>query len=195
MPNLRIKIMSNLFIFLHSFAGKWVLFDALVIVAARYFQYIVIGYAFILMHRTFVNRQVGINADLYIKKVTAQFVTIGTSIGLAFILTVIIKITLAIPRPFLNGVDTLFIYGGYNSFPSGHATIFAALCVSMFLFHKVRGWWFFASAIIIGVARIIAGVHYPIDILGGYIIGAVSAYFVCIYLRPFFIKRFHLFDY
>lgn len=187
--------MSKLFIFLHGFAGQWAIFDALVIVAARYFQYIVIGYALILMHRTLVNRQPGINPDLYIKKAVSQFVAIVTSISLAFVITLIIKITLAIPRPFLDGVNTLFVYGGYNSFPSNHATIFAALCVSMFLFHKVRGWWFFASAIIIGVSRVIAGVHYPIDIFVGYIIGAISAYFVCVYLRPFFIRKFHLFDY
>lgn len=187
--------MSNLFIFLHSFAGRWDLFDALVIVAARYFQYIVIIYAIILIHRTLVDREPGINPDLYIKKATSQFVSISGSILLAFVITEIIKISFAIPRPFLNGVDTLFNYGGYNSFPSAHATVFAALCVSMFLFHKVRGWWFLVSAIIIGLARVIAGVHYPIDIFVGYVIGALSAYFVCVYLRPIMIRKFHLFDY
>ena len=30
----------------------------------------------------------------------------------------------------------------------------------------------------LGLARIIAGVHFPIDILGGFIIGALVAYFV-----------------
>ncbi len=187
--------MSNLFIFLHSLTGHHDLFDALVIVAARYFQYIVIGYACILMYRTLVNRQPGLNPDLYIKKATSQFVSISASIALAFVVTVIIKMTLAIPRPFLNGIETLFVYGGYNSFPSGHAAIFAALCVSMFLFHKMRGWWFLVSAGIIGIARVIAGVHYPIDIFVGYLIGGVSAYIVCVYVRPWAIRSFQLFDY
>ena len=33
-------------------------------------------------------------------------------------------------------------------------------------------------ALLIGVARIIAGVHFPIDILGGFIIGFIVAYFI-----------------
>jgi len=33
-------------------------------------------------------------------------------------------------------------------------------------------------AFLIGIARIIAGVHFPIDILGGFILGAGIAYLI-----------------
>jgi undecaprenyl-diphosphatase len=87
-------------------------------------------------------------------------------------------------------VTPLFIHGGYNSFPSGHATFFASLALAMFFYHKKRGWYFLLSALIIGLARIISGVHYPIDIVAGYIIGVCSAYFVIKLFRPWFKRKF-----
>jgi undecaprenyl-diphosphatase len=109
---------------------------------------------------------------------------------LAMGITYIIKYSLHIPRPFLSGVTPLFVHGGYNSFPSGHATFFASLALAMFFYHKKRGWWFLISAIAIGLARIIAGVHYPIDVAVGYIIGIASSYFIIKIFRPWFKKKF-----
>jgi undecaprenyl-diphosphatase len=181
--------------YLNNLTGKSMLFDALVIVAARYFQYIVIAYALILMYRTWTRRDMDVNPHLYLDKAISQAVWVSTSVLLAFSISGIMKLYFAIPRPFLDGINPLFTYGGYNSFPSGHATIFAALTVSMFLFHRVRGWWFLASALVIGGARVVAGVHYPIDVAVGYIVGAFSAWLVCIYIRPKVGKYFNIFDY
>ncbi len=186
---------SPIFIYLNSFIGKSIVFDGLVVVFARYFQYIVIVYALILMYRTLVNRDPDLNPRLYIHKAISEAVWIFGSVAAAFTVTAIMKISFAIPRPFLSGIEPLFIHGGYNSFPSGHATVFAALTVSMFLFHHKRGWWFFASALAIGGARVMAGVHYPIDIIAGYIVGAVSAYLVYIFIRPRLTKYLHMFEY
>ena len=33
-------------------------------------------------------------------------------------------------------------------------------------------------AFLIGLVRIMAGIHFPIDILGGFILGTLTAYFV-----------------
>lgn len=185
---------SVLLFHLNNLTGKWPLFDALVIVAARYFQYIVIAYALILTYRTWIRRDPELNPHLYLDKMISQAIWIGASVFLAYLISGVMKITFAIPRPFLAGIDSLFIYGGYNSFPSGHATIFAALTFSMFLFHRVRGWWFFVSALIIGGARVVAGVHYPIDVAVGYLVGTFSAWLVCIYIRPKVGKYFNIFN-
>jgi undecaprenyl-diphosphatase len=37
------------------------------------------------------------------------------------------------------------------------------------------GWGFLVSALAIGVARIIANVHYPMDIVGGAFLGTIVA--------------------
>jgi undecaprenyl-diphosphatase len=47
------------------------------------------------------------------------------------------------------------------------------------IIHKKWGIVFFAGAILMGLARIIAGIHWPVDILVGALIGILSAWFVC----------------
>ncbi len=53
-----------------------------------------------------------------------------------------------------------------------------ALAVALFFHHKKTGYLFMLFAVIIGIARIAGGVHFPIDILGGIVLGATVAYFV-----------------
>lgn len=66
------------------------------------------------------------------------------------------------------------------SFPSSHAT--NHLCIAMFLtilFRKEKWYWhisWFIWAILIAYSRIYVGVHYPLDIIGGGILGAVIGY-------------------
>jgi undecaprenyl-diphosphatase len=62
-----------------------------------------------------------------------------------------------------------------GSFPSGHAaTSFAAATVLTFL----RPRWapaFFLLALAIGFSRVYVGVHYPLDIVGGAVLGILVA--------------------
>lgn len=191
LPNVKIIItMSNLFIFLHSFAGQSLFLDEVIIFLAKYFQYIVIAYAMLLMYLEFVAQSPELSPFRNIKKAITEGFWVASSVVLAMAITYIIKYSLHIPRPFLSGVVPLFMHGGYNSFPSGHATFFSALALSMFFYHKKRGWYFLLSAIVIGLARVIAGVHYPIDIVVGYIIGVGSSYFVIKLFRPWFKRKF-----
>ncbi len=70
----------------------------------------------------------------------------------------------------LAGGDTV------NSFPSGHMTFCMALATGVYLYNKKLGYWFFAAALLVGVARVFVGVHWPYDIIAGAILGAVVAY-------------------
>lgn len=57
------------------------------------------------------------------------------------------------------------------SFPSGHATIAFAMATILSAYEqKFRG-WFYGLAMLIGLSRIIVGVHYPLDVLGGGVLG------------------------
>ena len=86
------------------------------------------------------------------------------------------------PRPFaaLSDARQLLTDSAW-SFPSGHAAFFFAIAMAIYLYNKRWGTWFFIAAILISIARVIAGVHYPSDILVGALVGALvtSAAFYC----------------
>lgn len=77
-------------------------------------------------------------------------------------------------RPFdaTTSVTPLFHETGY-AFPSGHATFFMALASALWFYHKRLAVFFGLSAILIGLARIASGVHWPVDILGGLFLGSI----------------------
>ncbi|MBI3584532.1 MAG: phosphatase PAP2 family protein [Nitrospinae bacterium] len=59
------------------------------------------------------------------------------------------------------------------SFPSGHSqTIFTAATVLGYTYRKYI-WIFFLIAFLSGISRIYVGAHYPLDVLGGGIMGII----------------------
>lgn len=64
------------------------------------------------------------------------------------------------------------------SFPSSHAAVLAALAFIAWSIRPAAGAALFAGAVIVGIARVLAGVHWPIDIVGGLFVGALAALIV-----------------
>ena len=108
-----------------------------------------------------------------------DFVIVAVSTGGAYIAAMILKNIFKIPRPFISNpnIHALISETGYG-FPSGHATTFMALAVALFLINRRAGMIAGAAAILIGLGRIFAGVHSPLDILGGYVLGTLFAYII-----------------
>lgn len=83
------------------------------------------------------------------------------------------------PRPFeALGIEPLILNNGAPSFPSGHAAFFFALALAVFFTNKKWGYRFFAGALLIGIARIFIGIHWPLDILAGAVVGLISAFLI-----------------
>jgi len=75
--------------------------------------------------------------------------------------------------------DGSFYKGGQYGFVSSHASNFFALSTYLFFtFRNYSKWWglLFLWASIIGYSRIYLGVHYPLDVLGGAILGIIIGY-------------------
>ncbi len=94
------------------------------------------------------------------------------------LITEIIRFFYYNPRPFEALGFTSLIPESGASFPSGHAAWFFALAMVIFFRNKKWGSFFFVCALIMGFARIYAGVHWPLDVLGGIVVGICSAVFV-----------------
>jgi undecaprenyl-diphosphatase len=114
-------------------------------------------------------------ADGKIKKEQVIHALVASLI--AWIITLLIKHFFPTIRPFTrNGgeVDVLFVPTD-SAFPSAHAALAFGLAVTIFMHDRKVGWFYLVGALLIGVARVLANVHYPIDILGGALIGTLVA--------------------
>jgi len=80
-------------------------------------------------------------------------------------------------RPFtFHDVTLLFYHPSDSSFPSNAATVGFCIATSIRLFDRKVGALLYVIAALFGLSRIIGGVHYPGDILGGALIGSLWAY-------------------
>jgi undecaprenyl-diphosphatase len=97
--------------------------------------------------------------------------------AVAWIIAHLIKAIFPTLRPFqINGGPAEVVIPLTNGgFPSGHTAAAFALAVTIWLHDKKAGAIFLIAAAVVGIARILANVHYPVDILGGAILGILAA--------------------
>lgn len=94
---------------------------------------------------------------------------------LAYGLTELIKTFFPIIRPFqANGFSPLTLtIPSDGAFPSSHSAVGFAMAITILQHNKKLGVLYLIMAGFVGVARIMAHVHYPIDIIVGALIGTV----------------------
>lgn len=81
------------------------------------------------------------------------------------------------PRPFATSglsVHLLFYRPTDPSFPSNLAAVVFGLALAVWLMNKRTGTWLLIMALVACFARVYVGIHYPSDILGGAVFGAVG---------------------
>lgn len=172
---------------INGLAHKWWLLDWLGIFLASYLNYFLILIAIFLLIKERNWRW-----RIYF------FCLSGLSVILARgIITEIIRFFYYRPRPFLVlQIQPLVNHDITASFPSGHATAYFALALAIFYFlqrvpaegeafpgqqdkfNQKLGWWCLGMALLIGFGRIFVGLHWPLDILVGAVIGLGSAFLI-----------------
>jgi len=81
------------------------------------------------------------------------------------------------PRPFvLDHVAPLIAHAADNGFPSDHATASAAIAAAVLFFNRRIGWVLAGLTVVLGMSRVMAGVHHWPDVLVGFALGALAAW-------------------
>ena len=102
----------------------------------------------------------------------------------------VLKYLIERPRPchVLAHVHLLVGCGSGYSFPSSHAVNHFAAALVLSWFYPKAAPWLFLYATLIAFSRVYVGVHYPSDVLGGAVIGAILG--VCIAAAVTWSERF-----
>lgn len=159
----------HFFIFnsLHSLVGLWGALDRAAIFFAKDAAYFV-ALAFIIFF-FFGIRSSRLRVMFFMESALALIVAVGLLLEGA-------RTLFYFARPFEAMDFTPLISGSYtSSFPSGHATLVFALSALVFPYNRKLGTALFALSALIGAARVFVGVHWPIDIIGGAVLGIGSA--------------------
>lgn len=171
----------KIFYFFNNLAGKSAVFDAIVIFSADYLQYALAAIFILFLYLE--NRPNSQKFKIFL--ITAISMLIAR-----FGVTNLIRFLYPRSRPFIDYQVNQLIPESVNGFPSGHAALFFALAAAIYFYpnrepaasngasNKKWGLLFFVAAILMGLSRVVAGVHYPSDILAGAVVGILSAYAV-----------------
>jgi len=91
------------------------------------------------------------------------------------------------PRPFVlypHLVHLLVQHVPDASFPSDHVAVAAAFAAAIPKTHRWLRLLFWCLTALIALARVFVGVHWPVDVLGGAAVGALSLAMVLALRRP-----------
>ncbi|MDP3986096.1 MAG: phosphatase PAP2 family protein [Candidatus Veblenbacteria bacterium] len=84
------------------------------------------------------------------------------------------------PRPFLlHDIEPLIYVGSATkSFPSDHAAL-AFFLAYLLAAHRGLWRWAYVVAALVAIGRVAVGVHYPLDVVGGALVGIAFGYLAC----------------
>lgn len=155
---------------LYGFSNKNILIDILIVFFG---DYLVFGLALFAASLIFLQKE-RINR-IYFSSLAILSVILSNGI-----IVPLINYFVNSPRPFNYSADisALLSEPTNMSFPSGHMMFIVPIALTVFYINRKVGYWFFGGTVLMGLSRIAGGVHWPYDILGGILIGALCFYVV-----------------
>ncbi len=118
--------------------------------------------------------------------------TVAAALALAYGVVRVAGLFFSHYQPFaMQGFDPLIPHEVDNSFPSDHAALAGALAAIAGLYNRGFGMLMWVLAIAVAAGRMLAGLHYPVDVVTGLMLGglAAAAAYWCVHL--YFSARSH----
>lgn len=105
-------------------------------------------------------------------------VILAIPLGIAIAISELISAIYVRQRPFVadSSVHLLVPHSADGGMPSHHIVFMAALVATIYYYDRRSATFFAILTLITGIARVIAGIHYPTDILVGALVGAIIVY-------------------
>ena len=99
-------------------------------------------------------------------------------VGIATIISELISMVYVRERPFVadQKVRLLVPHSADGGMPSHHIVFMVALITTVFFYERRFATFLAGLTLITGLARVVAGIHYPSDIVVGFVLGAGIAY-------------------
>lgn len=163
---------KELFSFLYGLTGQSKILDWFFIFCAKYLFWLMVIWFFWVI---FTKRDWSDSLPVWkhrFQRISLALVSFILSRG---VITNTIDSILESPRPFVAlGVEALINHSNANSFPSGHMASLIPIALTLLVVRKRSGFWALIATILVGVSRVAVGVHWPSDIVGGIVVGALS---------------------
>jgi undecaprenyl-diphosphatase len=166
-----INLQSSLFTHIASFGSGTPWADPFFLALSYWFFYFVLAAVFLRIFWKIIHAKSFIEKKKFFK----EGLVLIFSLLITWIVVILIKVLVSAPRPFevIDSVRTLGLYGGGDSFPSGHTAIAAAIAGAIKPYHPRAGLLLILFALLVGISRVYLGVHFPIDVIVGFLIGLV----------------------
>jgi len=115
----------------------------------------------------------------------AAVVLTGAATVLALLVNQVVGPLVDRPRPFVAMPHVLVLvhHAADPSFPSDHAVVAGAFAAGLLVVSRRWGVLATVLAVLLAFARVYCGVHYPLDVIGGLLIGAAVAALVILTAR------------
>jgi undecaprenyl-diphosphatase len=170
---MKLSLNNKIFFWFNSKQGNSKFFDAMMLFCGKYLIFFILALSFILTFR--------FGALNYFSK----FVLISLILGIAS--SYFTGWAWVRKRPVVDFPTIKELFGPFSnwkSFPSDH-TIISFICVESLIYTGIDSLiciLFALAALLVGISRIYAGLHYPRDILGGIVYATLACYLSSIIL-------------
>ncbi len=163
-------------LFLNNFTGKYFFLDSLIYFLAQVLPFLLLFFLIYLLARSW-KRNLWIVGGALFAGIFARYVLVEA-----------VRRIVPRLRPFhllTEEINLILPYKESLSFPSGHISFFFAVSTVIYLENRKMGIVFYCLSFVMGISRVFAGMHWPLDVLVGALLGIIVGIFVEELIRYF----------